>query len=65
MTPLAKALGLNVDTSIQRDNSTGVADVVNNYSGAGNILICWEHKALHDIMKALGVKHAPHYPGDR
>lgn len=65
VTPLAKALGLNVDTSVQRDNSTGVADVVNNYSGAGNILICWEHKALHEILKALGVKHAPHYPGDR
>jgi hypothetical protein len=65
VTPLAQALGLVIDTSVKRDNSEGVADVVNSYSGAGNILICWEHKHLHDIMKALGVKHAPHYPDDR
>jgi hypothetical protein len=65
VTPLAQALGLVIDTSVQRDNSEGVADVVNNYSGTGNILICWEHKQLHGIMKALGVKHAPHYPDDR
>jgi hypothetical protein len=65
ITPLAQALGLVVDTSVKRDDGKGVADVVNNYSGAGNILICWEHKNLHEIMKALGVKHAPHYPDDR
>ena len=65
ITPLAQALGLEVDTSVKRDDSAGVADVVNNYSGAGNILICWEHKQLHEIMKALGVKHAPQYPDVR
>ena len=65
VTPLAQALGLNVDTSVKRDNSAGVADAVNNYSGDGNILVCWEHKQLHEIMKALGVKHPPHYPDDR
>jgi len=65
VTPLAKSLGLVVDTSVNRDNSEGVVEVVNGYSGTGNILICWEHKELHDIMKALGVKHAPHYPDDR
>jgi hypothetical protein len=32
-----------------------------------NILICWEHDALTDIVEALGVKkkNAPTYPGDK
>jgi hypothetical protein len=41
-----------------------VADVVNNYSGPGNILICWEHDALTDIVKALGDDDAPKYNDD-
>jgi hypothetical protein len=41
--PLAADLGLTVDTSCQRDDQDCVADVVDNYSGPGNILICWEH----------------------
>jgi len=65
VTPLAKTLGIEVDTSCDRNDSEAVANVVRNYSGEGNILICWEHGQLHDIMKALGVKHAPHYPDGR
>lgn len=49
--PLADDLGLKVDTSCDRDDPECVDKVVKNYKGAGNILICWEHDALHDIMK--------------
>jgi hypothetical protein len=62
--PLAEDLGLSVDTSCDRDDQDCVADVVESYNGSGNILICWEHDALHDIVKALGDKNAPDYPDD-
>lgn len=42
-----------------------MAKVVENYGGAGNILICWEHDALTDIVTALGDDNAPTYPDDR
>lgn len=53
-----------VDTSCQRDDSDCVANVVNNYSGPGNILICWEHNALTDIAGALGDNNPPDYDSD-
>lgn len=40
-------------------------DVVDAYDGSGNILICWEHDALTDIVKELGDDNAPDYPDDR
>lgn len=55
---------MTVDTSCQRDDQDCVADVVNNYNGPGDILICWEHDALTDIVKALGDKDAPKYDSD-
>jgi hypothetical protein len=63
--PLAQDLGLTVDTSCDRDDSQCVADVVNGYTGSGNILICWEHDALTDIVDSLGDGDAPTYPDDR
>ena len=65
--PLAKDLGLTVDTSCGRDDPDCVNDVVRGYDGKGlvNILICWEHVALTDIAEALGVENAPFYPDDR
>lgn len=63
--PLADSLGLQIDTRIDRDDSAGVAQAVNDYHGDGNILICWEHGQLQDILQALGVADAPAYPGTR
>ncbi|KAE9984119.1 hypothetical protein BLS_003017, partial [Venturia inaequalis] len=60
--PLSQDLGLKIDLSCQRDDSKCVDKVVDNYSGSGNILICWEHKALTDIATALGDNNAPSYP---
>ncbi|KAJ5118346.1 hypothetical protein N7448_010057 [Penicillium atrosanguineum] len=62
--PLAEDLGLTVDTSCDRDDSKCVKDVVDNYTGSGNILICWEHDALTDIAEELGDDDAPDYPDD-
>ncbi|KAJ5305654.1 phosphoglycerate mutase family protein [Penicillium antarcticum] len=62
--PLAEDLGLTVDTSCDRDDPGCVKDVVDGYDGSGNILICWEHDALTDIVEKLGDKDAPSYPDD-
>lgn len=61
--PLADSLGLEVDTRFKRDKSEEVAEAVNGFQGPGNILICWEHKALTDLATAIGVTDAPEYDG--
>lgn len=65
--PVAADLGLSVDTSCDRDDPECVQKAVAtfNKSGSGqNVLICWEHDALTDIVKELGMKKAPTYPDD-
>ncbi|EGP86120.1 unnamed protein product [Zymoseptoria tritici ST99CH_1A5] len=63
--PLAQDLGLTIDTSCDRDDPGCVKDAVKGFKGSGNILICWEHDALHDIVKSLGDDNAPKYDGSR
>ncbi|KAJ5812656.1 hypothetical protein N7474_008957 [Penicillium riverlandense] len=63
--PLAQDLGITVDTSCDRDDSKCVKDVVKDYNGEGNLLICWEHDALTDIVQELGDDNAPSYPDGR
>lgn len=63
--PVAKDLGLTVDTSCGRDDAKCVKKVVNKYKGPGNILICWEHKMLAELAEILGAEKAPDYPRDR
>lgn len=64
--PLANDLGLTVDTSCDRDDAKCVKKLVSNYddNNSGNILICWEHDALTDIVEELGDDNAPTYPDD-
>ncbi|CAK3844970.1 Hypothetical predicted protein [Lecanosticta acicola] len=64
VTPLAQDLGLSIDHHCDRDDPQCVQTTVDNYSGSGNILICWEHAALTDIVQALGDADAPSYPSD-
>jgi hypothetical protein len=49
-------LGVEVNTTIDRDDAAGVVRAVEEYRGTGNILICWEHHNLSDIAKAIGIK---------
>ncbi|CAK7231841.1 hypothetical protein SBRCBS47491_008066 [Sporothrix bragantina] len=62
--PLAKDLGLTVDTSCDRDDEDCVVKTITGYKGSGNILLCWEHEELTNLAKALGVKKAPTYPSN-
>ena len=55
----------NVTILSDRDDEKCVASHVAAFASRNdthNILICWEHDALVDIAKALGVKKAPEYP---
>lgn len=63
--PLAEDLGLKVDISCKRDDAECVKDAVDDYDGEGNILICWEHHRMTDLVEELGFDDAPHYPDDR
>ncbi|RDA94990.1 hypothetical protein CP533_0142 [Ophiocordyceps camponoti-saundersi (nom. inval.)] len=60
--PLAADLGLEVDTSCRKKDMDCVRDVVENYEGKGNILICWEHKKIKKIARELGGRHLHKYP---
>ncbi|CAG8950981.1 hypothetical protein HYFRA_00006378 [Hymenoscyphus fraxineus] len=63
--PLSKDLQLDIDTRCDRDDEDCVASLVSDFKASGssgNILICWEHKALTDIAQALGNKNPPEYP---
>jgi hypothetical protein len=62
--PLADELGLTIDDSCSKKDQDCVADLVENYTGSGNILICWEHKQLNNIVEALGVDDMDNYPDD-
>jgi hypothetical protein len=60
------------NTTIERDDVDKVNDAVNDfrqgqgdYTGDGNVLICWEHGVLEKVAVALGVQPEPTYPGDR
>jgi len=63
--PLADDLGLKVDTSCDKEDPDCVQDLVDDYDGGKNILICWEHSILTDIAEELGDDDAPEYPDDR
>ena len=62
--PLARSLGLEVDVSLEREDVKDVAEKVKG-ERKGDILVCWEHKRLHDIAQAHGVKDPPQYDGER
>ncbi|KAF8814777.1 putative phosphoglycerate mutase family protein [Phlegmacium glaucopus] len=66
VTPLAEELGLTVNTSCDRDDSDCVAKAVAKFAATStaNILICWEHSEINNIMKSLGLKSPPKYPDD-
>ncbi|KAJ5720086.1 hypothetical protein N7493_006964 [Penicillium malachiteum] len=63
--PLAEDLSIKVDISCKRDDSECVKDTIDDYDGEGNILICWEHHRMTDLVEELGYEDAPEYPDDR
>lgn len=61
--PLAWAIGIDIDTSIDRDDTDKMARKAKKQEGI--VLICWEHERIYDIGKHLS-KHTPSvWPDDR
>ncbi|KAH6720754.1 hypothetical protein BKA61DRAFT_509675, partial [Leptodontidium sp. MPI-SDFR-AT-0119] len=60
--PLATSLGLEIDISIDRDDFSSVAKTALDFKGPGNVLICWEHKVLTQIVAEIGVVKEWVYP---
>jgi hypothetical protein len=59
--PLAKALDLKIHAEFGHDEYPKMAEEIKNsaeYDGK-MVLICWEHKVIPQIAKALGVESAP------
>lgn len=74
VTPLSKALGITIDSKVQRDDVKGAAKAAEAYQGPGNVLVCWEHGELAKIADSMGVTGyaagtgwtgSVKYPGDR
>jgi broad specificity phosphatase PhoE len=61
--PLAKALKLKVIPIDYAKGKEMCTDILKNSKYAGKmVLICWEHQAITDLAKALGVEDAPKFP---
>ncbi|KAJ5646276.1 hypothetical protein N7490_002648 [Penicillium lividum] len=63
--PLARDLGMKVDISCNRDDARCVKKAIAKYNGDGNILVCWEHHRMTDLVEELGYEDAPLYPDNR
>ncbi|MBB4893642.1 hypothetical protein FHS39_002673 [Streptomyces olivoverticillatus] len=60
VTPLAKQLKLEVDTSIAEGQEDKLAAAA--LAAHRTVLISWEHSRIPDIVKALGAERAPGVP---
>ncbi|CAG8353292.1 unnamed protein product [Penicillium salamii] len=63
--PLAKDLGLTVDTHCKRGKVRCVVEAIHSYKGPGNILISWRHGPMGKIVEALGDGVPIEYPDER
>ena len=64
LTPIANKLGLQIDTRAGRDDIDDLIDHIKKLDTNATAVVCWEHKVIRDIAKALGVDHAPDYYSD-
>jgi hypothetical protein len=62
--PLARKLGIAVNTECDRDEAACLANLVSAALAKhdGDVLVCWEHKQLTELVKALGDHHDMKYP---
>ncbi|KAF4969891.1 hypothetical protein FSARC_2968 [Fusarium sarcochroum] len=58
--PLSEELNLKIHENVKRDHYEKAAKEALSFEGPGNLLLCWEHHALANIAKAIGVQeYAP------
>ena len=61
--PLAHALGLNVNTSFDDKDYRALADELRAHQAGKNILLCWHHGRLREMLQALGANPDELLPG--
>jgi hypothetical protein len=61
VTPLARALRMQINLSFRKDQTAALArEILTDPRFDGRmVLVCWEHKVIPDIAKALGAPAAP------
>jgi len=62
LAPLSYRTGVAIDTATGRDDVKGLVERIAMLSAEETMLVCWEHKLLTNIAKALGVVAPPSYP---
>lgn len=60
--PLAAKYNLEIDSKFEETDSVGVANDI--MQKKGTVLVVWEHKAIINIIHALGVKYNTKWNGD-
>lgn len=53
--PLSKALGIKIDSRFADDDFAKLAAEIQNHPHGRNILICWHHGKIPDLLSAFGV----------
>ena len=62
LAPLSYRLGIDIDTATGRDDVKGLVARIKKLPAEETMIVCWEHKVLTKIAKALGVASPPSYP---
>ena len=62
ITPLSKALGLNIDTRFQDTEFVEIAREIQTRPHGKNILICWRHGEIPNLLSAFGVDPGKYIP---
>lgn len=55
ITPLSKALGIEIDSRFPDNDFLKLAREIQNHPHGKNILICWHHGEIPNLLSALGV----------
>ena len=63
--PTAKELGLKIDTQFKNKEYLELVDKIKKNPGGANILICWHHGNIPELLRALGVDTEKLLPKDR
>ena len=60
--PLGKALGLSIDTRFQNTEFSELAHEIQSRPHGKNILICWRHGEIPNLLSAFGVDPGKYIP---
>lgn len=65
ITPLSEALGIKIDSRFEDDDFLKLAQEIQNHPHGKNILICWHHGEIPNLLSALGVDPSKLIPNSK